>query len=431
MNTPPQDNAAEQAVLGSMMLAPDIIPEVTDILRGADYYRPSHESIHDAIVALWQRKDPVDMVTVADELRRRDHLNHVGGPSYLHDLCETVGVTANATYHAELVLHAAIARRLADAGARVIQLAHSGEDTAQIAQDAQQAVAEAVEQARTADSGVSIAEAMDDALDWLDTPVEGADAPWPDVNHLTNGLLAGSLITVGARPGHGKSLVAMEVAKFTAQQGKPAHIATLEMSRNEYMARILAGVAKVDLGKVLRRDLSESEWQRVAEASGRVRDLPLVLDDRERQTMPQIRAAARRTERRLGKLGVVCIDYAGLVSVPGISGEHRRLQIGYVSREAKLMAKEFGCPVLLLAQLNRSNTSRSDHTPTVTDLKESGDLEQDSDQVWLLHRADQYAGGEDRMGEVDLIVGKNRNGPAPTTIPLAFQGHYARIVSMV
>lgn len=426
--TPPQDQQAEQAVLGALMIRPSLIPDVTSVLRGPDYYRPAHEQIHDAIVDLWQRKEPVDMVTVATELQRKGALQQVGGAPYLHELCAGVPVASSAVYYAETVLDTSLRRRLLEAGQAVQQMALEAQDATQAAQDAQQRLAEAVEQARTADAGTSVGEAVDDALEWLDSPVEGADTPWPDVTRLTNGLLSGQMVTVAARPGGGKSLVLKDVGLFTARQGKPVHIATLEMSRNEYLARILASLGGVNLSNMLRRQMSEGEWQRVAEASSMVRELPLYLDDRERQTMAQIRASARQTERRYGPLGLIGIDYAQLVQ-PADRRIPREQQVAQISRDTKMMAKEFGCPVLLLAQLNRGNVTRSDPTPMVSDLRESGSLEQDSDQVWLLHRPDQY--GEDRLGEVDLIVGKNRNGAAPMTIPLAFQGHYARIVSMV
>ncbi|WP_408895907.1 replicative DNA helicase [Nocardioides sp. R1-1] len=431
--TPPQDEAAERAVLGALLMAGQgmahMIPEVGDVIRGGDYYRPAHEAIHDAIAALYARKEPVDMVTVAGELQRRGVLDRVGGPMYLHELAHGVPAPGAAVHYARTVLDKALRRRMVDAGHKVIQQALEADDAAQAAEDARQTIDAAASHAASDGGGASVGDSLDEALEWLETPPVGADTPWPDVNRLTNGLLAGQLVTVAGRPGHGKSLVAKDVGLFTAQQGKPAHIATLEMTRNEYMTRILCGMARVDLGKALRRQLEDGEWSRMAEASGRVRDLPLYLDDREGQTMAQIRASARRTQRRYGDLGLIAIDYAGLVRVPGIPPSERRIAMGHVSAAAKSMAKEFYCPVLLLAQLNRGNTQRSDHTPMVTDLKESGDLEQDSDQVWLLHRPDQY--GNERLGEVDLIVGKNRNGPAPMTIPLAFQGHYSRIMSLV
>lgn len=428
--TPPADHAAEQSVLGGMLQAAHVIVDVSDMLRGQDYYQPAHETIHDAIMAVYGRRDPVDAVTVAAELGRRGDLQRVGGPLYLHTLMAACPVPANATYYAQQVLEAALRRRMIDAATKVRQIAENAEDVLQAAEDARQVVDEATASASTTEGGTTVTDGLEAALDWLETPPVGADTPWQDVNEITNGLLAGQMITVAARPGHGKSLVAKDVALFTARQGKPVHIATLEMSRNEYMARMLAGLARVDLGRMLRRQMSEGDWLKVAEASNVIRDLPLYLDDRESQTMAQIRAGARQTARRFGgQLGAIVIDYAQLVR-PRDMRLPREQQVAEISRATKLLAKEHACPVMLLAQLNRGNTQRADHTPLVSDLRESGSLEQDSDQVWLLHRPDQYTSDTDRLGEVDLIVGKNRNGPAPSTIPLAFQGHYARVVSL-
>lgn len=430
MTTPPQDQAAEQAVLGAMLQRPAAIDDVTELLRGPDYFNPAHETIHDAIVAMHTQRKPVDQVTVAAELQRRGELQRIGGAMYLHSLVESCQMPWAATGYAEPVVDCALRRRVIDAGTRAVQRATTAEDAATAAEDAQQWMAEAANQARTVEGGTTVTAGLDSAIDWLEAKPIGADTPWVDVNEITNGLLAGQMITVAARPGHGKSLVAKDVGLFTALQGKPVHIATLEMSRNEYMARILSGLARVDLGRMLRRQMSDQDWGLIARASEQVRDLPLYLDDRETQSMAQIRAAARQTQRRFGKpLGLIAIDYAQLVQ-PRDLRIPREQQVAEISRATKLLAKEHECPVLLLAQLNRGNTQRADHTPMVSDLRESGTLEQDSDQVWLLHRPDQYTADTDRLGEVDLIIGKNRNGPAPSTVALAFQGHYARVTSL-
>lgn len=411
-----------------MMSAKSVVPDVCNTITGRDYWEPKHETIHDAIAYLWQQRRNVDMVTVAGELERRGELGQVGGHMYLHELTSTTPVAVHAVSYAEKVLDKALRRRLIEAAQQVSQIAVTAEDATQAAEDSRRAMDDAASQARTTEGGTTAGDGLDSALEWLETPPIGADTPWPDVNHQTNGLLAGQMITVAARPGHGKSLVAQNVGVFTAMQSKAVHIATLEMSRNEYLTRILCGLGRIDLGKALRRQLEDGEWERIAKASETVRDLPLYLDDRASQSMAQIRAGARNTQRRYGDLGLVAIDYAQLVR-PADTRIPREQQVSQISRDVKLLAKEFECPVLLLAQLNRGNTQRSDHTPLVSDLRESGSLEQDSDQVWLLHRPDQY-GDMERLGEVDLIVGKNRNGPAPTTISLAFQGHYARITSL-
>lgn len=415
-----------------MMVRSEVIHDVTEVLAGPDYYRPAHETIHDAITSLHDRREPVDMVTVAGELTRRGELERVGGAMFLHELVSGVDVPGRAPVYAAEVAGAAVRRRMIAACERGTQLLGSGEgETASVVEDVRQLVDEAARQVATEDGGTTVAAGLDATIDWLETPPVGADTPWADVNERTNGLLAGQMITVAGRPGGGKSLVCKDVGLFTALQGKPVHIASLEMSRNEYIARMLSSMAKVNLSNMLRRQMSDQEWGRVGEASQRLRALPIYIDDRESQSMAQIRAAARRTSRRFGKpLGMIGVDYVQLVRPAAVKGIPREQQVAQISRDTKLMAKEFQCPTLLLAQLNRGNTQRTDHTPLVSDLRESGSLEQDSDQVWLLHRPDQY-GDEERLGEVDLIVGKNRNGPAPAVIPLAFQGHYARIVSMV
>lgn len=429
-HTPPQDKAAEASVLGSMLISADAILDVADKLTGADYYWPVHETIHDAIMGLHARREPVDMVTVGAELHRLGELQRCGGAPYLHTLASETPIAANAEHYAQIVADKATARRLADAGTKVQQLALGAGDMVQVAEDARQLVDAATATGAGSEAGAAIGDALDGAVDWLDTEVQGAASPWEEVNDRTNGLLDGSMITVAARPGHGKSLVAKDVCLFTAQQGKAAHIATLEMSRNEYMARILAGLARVDLGKMLRRQMNAEEWGRIGAATEKVRGLPLWLDDRERQTMAQIRASARNTARRFGELGVIAIDYAQLVQPANPTNPSREQQVAQISRDTKLLAKEFSCPVLLLAQLNRKGSERSDPRPIITDLRESGSLEQDSDQVWLLHRPDQH-GDDERLGELDLIVAKNRNGAAPLSVSLAFQGHYARVSTMV
>jgi replicative DNA helicase len=428
--TPPHDREAERATLGAMLQRPQAIDDVAELLRGADYYLPVHETIHDVIVTMHAARQTVDAITVNAELQRRGELAKLPDATYVHTLMQSCQMPWAALSYAEVVADTALRRRVMDAGQRSIQYALTAEDANTAAQDAQQWMAEAANTASTTEGGTTLEAGMADAIDWLETQQIGAQTPWVDVNEVTNGLLPGTMITVAARPGHGKSLVLKDVAVFTAKQGTPVHISTLEMSRNEYMARILAAEAKVNLANMLRRRMSEAEWERVAQAAQIAQRLPLYLDDRETQTMDQIRAAARQTQRRYGrKLGLIGIDYAQLVK-PDRRLQVREQEVAAISRKVKLMSKEFDCPVMLLAQLNRGNTQRSDHTPQVSDLRESGALEQDSDQVWLLHREDQYRQDTERLGEVDLIVGKNRNGPPNVTIPLAFQGHYARIVSL-
>lgn len=427
---PTPEAMAEQAAVGAALLGSPQMHDAADLLGPDDFADRNLGSIWAACVQLGREGRTVNPMTVAEAFSPKE-LRGIGGPARLVHLTslEVVPSAMQLLHFAGRVRDAATRRRLIAASVQIRQAVDEREDASQAVEDARRAVDEAAQGVTHTDAGTVIGDAIDGAIDWMEHKPEGAETPWPDVTAATNGLLAGQMITVAARPGHGKSLVAKDVALQTALDGKAVHIATLEMSRNEYMARIFAGMAHVDLGRMLRRELDDEEWTRVSRAANAVRDLPLWLDDREHQTMAKIRSSARTTSRRLGPLGLIAIDYAQLIT-PSDRRMPREQQVAEISRQTKLLAKEFACPVLLLAQLNRGNTQRTDHTPVVSDLRESGSLEQDSDQVWLLHRPDQYPGAEERYGEVDLIIGKNRNGPAPTTISLAFTGHYGRISSL-
>lgn len=427
---PTPEQVAESAAVGAALLGSPQMHDAADLIGPDDFADMTLGRIWAACVQLDREGRTINPMTVGESFSPKE-LRGIGGQLRLLNLTavEIVPSAMQLLHFAERVRDMSTRRRLVAASIQIRQAVDEREDASQAVEDARRAVDEAAQGVASGDAGTSVGDAIAGAIDWMEHKPEGAGTPWPDVTATTNGLLAGQMITVAARPGHGKSLVAKDVALQTARDGRAVHVATLEMSRNEYMARIFAGLASVDLGKILRRELSETEWAAVSRAADKVRDLPLWLDDREHQTMAKIRSAARTTKRRFGPLGLIAIDYAQLVT-PSDRRMPREQQVAEISRQTKLLAKEFACPVLLLAQLNRGNTQRTDHTPVVSDLRESGSLEQDSDQVWLLHRPDQYPGGDERYGEVDLIVGKNRNGPAPTTIPLAFTGHYGRISSL-
>lgn len=421
MTYPPQNLEAERALLACLLMGSNAVDDVAVMLQGRDFYEPRHESVYEACLRMRLAGSRVDPVTLPVPAAARPYVVElVASQPNVHP--------ASAMAYAEQVVDSALRRRVQAAAQQAMQLAADSESADQAAGEAERLMSEAASQARTAEGGVTVGEGIDATIDWLEHPNTGAPTPWVDVNDKTNGLLPGSMVTVAARPGHGKSICLKDVALFTARQGMAVHLATLEMSRNEYMARILCGLSGVPLSNMLKRTMSDNEWTKVGKAAELTRDLPMYLDDRADQSMAQIRAGARQTRRRFGDLGLIGIDYCQLVR-PADRRLPREQQVAQISRDTKLLAKEFDCPVLLLAQLNRGNTQRSDHTPLPSDLRESGSLEQDSDQVWLLHRPDQY-GDETHPGEVQLIVGKNRNGPAPVVLPLAFQGHYARMVSL-
>lgn len=418
----------EMATLGAAMLGSRQMHDAADLLPAEDFADPNRGAAWAACADLVQAGQEINAQSVASKLSPRT-LTALGGHIGLFNMTtsEVSPSPGKLLEYASKVRDLATRKRLRIAVSQISRSLDDREDVSQAVEDARQAIDQAAGGLVSAEGAVSAAEMMDAAIDWLEVKQVGAKTPWPDVTTATNGLVAGQMVVVAARPGHGKSLVAKDVALATARSGKAVHIATLEMSRYEYMTRILVGIAGVDLGRAMRRELQDGEWHAIAKADAEVRGLPLYIDDRETQTMASIRAAARTTMRRMGELGLIAIDYAQLIT-PGDRRMPREQQVAEISRQTKLLAKEFQCPVMLLAQLNRGNTARTDKTPMVSDLRESGSLEQDADQVWLLHRPDQY--GDERMGEVDLIVGKNRNGPAPTTVALSFNGHKALIGSL-
>lgn len=422
--TATQNTTAELALLAALLTGLCDVDEVAPVLSAGDFWNPRHGAVWDACLKVHGKGERIDPVTLPVEPSNRPLVVEImtGNPDVF---------PMHAPMYAKEVSDAALRRRLVDASISIRQRAEEFESAEEAAREAETILAKAAESSETADDGVSLAEAVDLTLDWIETPQPTAPTPWPDVNDVTNGLRPGQMITCAARPGHGKSLVAANVGLFAAMQGQTVHIASLEMSREEYVSRFLANLAKVSLGNIVNRNLSDREWGLIGEAANRLRDLPLWIDDRPAQSMTQIRASARRTQRRFkAPLGFVAIDYCQLVK-PADSRMPREQQVAQISRDVKLTAKEYGCPVMLLAQLNRGNVNRQDKTPMASDLRESGALEQDSDQVWLLHRPDQYEAESARAGEVDLIVGKNRGGPSGVSVALSFQGHYGRIVSMV
>jgi replicative DNA helicase len=418
---PPQDVEAERALLACLLSGHPIIDDVADMLQGRDFYSPHNESVWDACVAVHAAGGRVDPLTLPLPAKARPYVMEL----VTSDLAV---VPVQAPSYAQKILDAALRRRMVEASQHIAQVAQSDMDPMDAAEDAKQTIEAATSQAGTEAHGVTAGEALAGALDWLEQDQSGVPTPWEDVDRLTHGMHDGQMVTIAARPGVGKSVVAKDLAVHTARRGLPVHLVTLEMSRNDYMARIISGVAKVDLGRMLARKMSEGDWQRVAEASDMVTKLPIYLDDRPAQSMAQIRAGARMTKRRMGGLGLVAIDYLQLVK-PRDLRMPRQEQVAEMSRTCKLLAKELECPVVVLAQLNRGSAERTDKRPLLTDLRESGSIEQDSDQVWLLHRPDMY-NPDERMGELDVIIAKNRNG-AMATAALVFQGHYARAVSYV
>ncbi|MBU6243239.1 MAG: replicative DNA helicase [Acidobacteria bacterium] len=430
--TPPQDLIAEQGVLGGMLLSKDAIADVVEIIRDRDFYRPAHELIYDAIVDLYGRGEPVDPVTVSAELTKRGDIARAGGAPYLHTLISSVPTAANAGYYAKIVRERAILRRLVEAGTKIVQLGYSTEGEVDDAVDQAQAEVYSVTERRANEDYVQLSSLIPAAFDEIEkisqgVTGEGVKTGFKDLDSLTNGLHPGNMIVLAARPAVGKSTLGLDIARYASiHKGDTSVIFSLEMSRSEITMRMLSAEARVALNNIRAGTLNDEEWARLARRMGEIAEAPLFIDDSSNLSLMEIRAKARRLKQR-HNLKLIIIDYLQLMT-SGKRVENRQQEVSEFSRQLKLLAKELNVPIVAISQLNRSPEQRSDKKPLLSDLRESGSIEQDADVVILLHRDDLYD-NQNRSGEADLIVAKHRNGPT-RTITVSAQLHFARFVDM-
>ena len=401
---PPQDVAAEQSVLGGMLMSKDAIADVVEVLHGADFYRPAHQIVFDCVLDLYGRGEPADAITVAAELNRTDQLSKMGGAVYLHTLIASTPTAANAGYYAAIVAEQAVLRRLVEAGTRVVQLGYGAAggkgDVDDIVDRAQQEIYDVTEK-RMSEDYSRLEDILQPTMDELDAiasrggTARGVPTGIRDLDELTNGLQAGQMIVIAARPGVGKSTLGLDIARSAAvKHGKPACIFSLEMSKHEITMRLLSAEAKVPLHHMRAGTLSDEDWSKLARRMGEVADAPLYIDDSPNMTMMEIRAKARRLKQRNG-LELVVIDYLQLMT-SGKRVESRQQEVSEFSRALKLLAKELEVPVIAMSQLNRGSEQRQDKKPMLSDLRESGCLPAETRVL----RAD--TGAETTMGELFL-----------------------------
>ena len=432
--TMPHDDVAEQSVLGGMLLSKDAIADVVESLRASDFYKPAHETIYEAILSLYGHGSPADVITVADELKKRGELTRVGGASYIHTLIASVPTAANAQYYAEIVKEHAIMRRLIEAGTKIAQLGYANETEVDTLVDQAQAEIYAVTDGNAKEDYVSFSEALEETINEIDANsnrpdgVYGVPTDFIEFDELTGGLHGGQMIVIAARPGVGKSTLALDIARSASIHHQMTTVFfSLEMSRTELAMRILSAEGKISMGRLKKGDLDTEGWTDLATLQGRIDSAPLFIDDSPNMTLMEIRAKCRRLKQR-NDLKLVVLDYLQLMS-SGKKVESRQQEVSEFSRSLKLLAKELDVPVIALSQLNRGSEQRTDKRPMVSDLRESGSIEQDADMVILLHREDMYNPESDRVGEADMIIAKHRGGPT-RTIPLAFSGKYSRFNNM-
>ena len=430
----PHNLEAEQSTLGGMLLSQEAVAEVVEEIAGVDFYAGKHELIYNAILNLFGRGEPTDVIAVTDELNKQGNLLKAGGSDYLHSLASYVPTAANAGYYAKIVGDKAILRRLIDAGTRIAQSGYDSQGEVEDLVNQAQAEVYKVSSQSSKEDYVGLSDSLEAAIHDIELAqnrggeMTGTPTGFTDLDAYTHGLHAGQLIIVAARPAVGKSTFALDIARNAAVRHKQATIYfSLEMGRSEIAMRMLSAESSIYLQSMRKGTISEGDWTRLAAVRGRINDAPLYIDDSPNMSLVEIRAKCRRLAQQVD-LKLVVIDYIQLMS-SGKKVESRQQEVSEFSRALKLLAKELGLPVVALSQLNRQAEQSKDKRPELSHLRESGSLEQDADVVVLLHREGIYERDHPRAGEADLILAKQRNGPTGT-VTVAFHGQYSRFVNM-
>ncbi|WP_239512381.1 replicative DNA helicase [Bifidobacterium aerophilum] len=431
---PPHDDDAEMAVLGGMLMSKDAIGEVSQMIDVTDFYQPKHQTIYDAIIGLFSASQPVDVVLVANKLLADGDLDKVGGADYLHSLVASVPTAANATYYADIVHQRAVLRNVIAAGTKIAQLGYSAEGSqAEDVVNLAQAEVYEMSVGKVRQDYQAIGPVVHDALDQLDKlqngqMEKGVPTGFTDIDDVTQGLQPGQMIVVAGRPAMGKSTLGIDFARAASlHHGMTTIVFSLEMSKVELAQRIISAETNIPLVAMRRADdITPERWNTLNTFWNKLHDAPLFIDDSPNMSLMEIRAKCRRL-KQTNDLKLVVIDYLQLMT----SGKHvesRQQEVSEFSRALKLLAKELEVPVVALSQLNRGPEMRNDKKPQLSDLRESGSIEQDADVVFLVHRPDFYD-KEDRPGEADIIMAKHRNGPTET-FHLVFQGDRSRFNNM-
>lgn len=410
---PPQNLEAEESVIGAMLLSPRAIEEVADLLQPSDFYRETHAVIYQAALDLFLSGNPVDAITVADQLDRTKQLTRVGGPARVAELAALVPSASNVTHYARIVANEAVRRSLVRAGQQIVQSAQEGGDGEDLLAQAEAHLSEATT-LRTISSTASITDGLDELIAERrdayvnSVPIFGLRTGLTALDDILTGLWPGQLVILAARPGQGKSAIALVIAENFADRGDTSLIHSLEMSRFELQIRSLARASRVDSKRLMTGMLQPEDALRLPAGIQKVKDraATLFVDDNGSVSLPQLRANATRLQRQ-HDLKLLVVDYIQLMQ--GI-GDTRNDQIGSISRGLKQLARSLNIPILALSQMNRGIESRADKRPTLSDLRESGALEQDADVVVFLHDEASYDSTVEPRGDVEIIIEKNRKG---------------------
>lgn len=434
LRTPPYSVEAEQSVIGGLLLDNRAWDQVADRLTEADFYRQDHRILFRAIASLVERGQPFDVVTLSEALDRQHELETAGGLAYLSELARNTPSAANIRAYADIVRERSVLRQLIAASTDIGDVAMNpeGRTSGDVLDYAEQRVFEIAEQGtRNRQGFASIKSLLSAAVERIDTlfhqdsSYTGIATGFPDVDRLTSGLQQSDLIILAARPSMGKTALAMNLAEHAAiKQELPVAVFSMEMSGEQLAMRLMSSLGRIDQHKVRNGRLEDEDWPRLMSAIGILNEAPLFIDDTPGLNPMELRARARRLMREQGNLGLVIVDYLQLMQVPA-SRDNRALEISEISRALKGLAKELNVPVVALSQLNRGLEQRPNKRPVMSDLRESGAIEQDADVIMFIYRDEVYNEDSPDKGTAEVIISKQRNGPTGT-IRLAFLGQYTR-----
>ena len=434
LNIPPHSLSAEQSVLGGLMLDNEAWDKIADKVAEDDFYRADHRLIFRAVADLADDNRPFDVVTLSGWLESNQKLEEAGGLAYLGTLAKETPSAANIAAYAEIVRERSIMRQLISVGTDIANSGYQpeGRDSKALLDQAESKVFKIAEQGNRGKTGmVSIKNLLAGVVDRIDelyqsdNPITGIPTGWTDFDEMTSGLQPSDLVIVAGRPSMGKTTLAMNLAEQTAiKTRKPVAVFSMEMSGEQLAMRMMSSLGRIDQSKVRTGKLDDDDWARLTSAMGILADAPLFIDDTPALSPTELRARARRMAREHG-LGLIVIDYLQLMQSSSRSGENRATEISEISRGLKALAKELNVPVVALSQLNRSLEQRPNKRPIMSDLRESGAIEQDADVIVFIYRDEVYNDESPDKGIAEIIIGKQRNGPIGT-VRLTFQGRYTR-----
>ena len=432
---PPCNLDAELAVLGSIMLKPDVADEVAMIVRPDDFYDSAHQILYRHMMDMHDAGKKIDVTLLVDTLKRQEELEAIGGVAFLAKVGNSVATAAHAEYYANIVRQDATCRALIDASTEILKNAYEGQDDAKnLLSQAEQKIFEISERGSSSSTVADIREILHEAMDRIDARMKGehqaggCETGFTEMDNLTGGFHNAELIILAARPSMGKTAFAMNIAEHAAlKQGLPVLFISLEMSAIELADRMLCSVAEVNSSRLRNGTISNDDRKQLVEKAGLLSEAPLFVDDSPSRTVSEIAAAARRIKRRENALGLIVIDYLQLIE-PDNQSDPRQEQVAKMARRLKGVAREIDVPVLCLAQLNRQAEASKDNRPKLSHLRESGAIEQDADVVMFVHREEYYRSPDEReqfAGQAEIIIAKQRNGPIGD-VELVWRKEYTR-----